>query len=1043
MSLKNQASTSKHFTPHISLPVHPLRIPQKPSPTSSPSPSKKRRVDSIASSSLSLNSPALTDEDAFTRKRYDASMDVLSFWDSLEAKYSRDLADDDIVDLYTHRIVQDKGVIRAQPEHDIGSFDYAVSANKSNTDGTATPTFVDISDNEDEAQEEEIDEDDFEGWSNIPDQFGRSRPASLASSPRKPLFGNLPPIPTTTEEEDLAAFMEAEQARRDREGDFDAIVDAKLRAITRAMRREQRRVSSMSDSEASLGAIPSDREDSDDELNLGYTPSPSKRNASTRPSFRQLDQQSDAGGIDLGVPYSSQDEDIDPLNLFGVEPESVDDGEDSQSSNDEMLIGPPVSSPRKKVNQPPSEPVKEPDPPVNESEHEIEGTQDDTTDSDVDPIDAFSPPPRSLPPQHKYIPPLLPLRYAPQPKTLPPVPKLHPPPTQQQLWTPPLSTSSVEPYERNPGVKSWLASAARNAVVPDKLDSAFRSHLASPPLSSASATSSSAAHSSYFPPHTSSSFDTRRTQDLKFKTPGPPTPSAEPSDMSHPSSLRKGTSSPEKKQRVLQFDTTPRYDSDDLPSSPSRLRAVARSRSPTPPSVIVQIDPPVTRRQPMSLGKRKRDMTPESQQSTHKDHRADDTETDVEYQYESGPDSSQSVDYVSGSDPSDQEGSVDGSPDSQTSRQSRHRDTPPRALPSKHSPQSTHTSTAPAIPAPIPYHPPPQPLASAYPTYGYPQQLGQCPDPTVLSHVIQSLNYLAFNGLNASAPAHIPPVAQPLLAQHCSPTPHTLVHVTHPMPHRSCYQYPPHPYSLPPSPSPHMSWPHTFPTSTEPAQATSAEQPQTPRSSRHGSKSTKPKTKTPESVPETEGRSRRKLDTRRHSSSSPRKSGRATEKSTSSARSASRASGTAGPSKEPSLPRSLSSHTGSIPANSSHTLPPFATPKRDRVRAAAPRPNPFATPHRSSSAQDMDSLHTPRNPNPSPLRRSITASDLYDNCDGDTGRSRTRAPKARDAEFHTPSSTPSRTYSKHSRGRSTSRAPPATGTKDAVRTPTDWKFRVS
>jgi len=38
-------------------------------------------------------------------------MGVLPLWDSLEAKYSRDLADDDIVELYTQTIVQDKGVI--------------------------------------------------------------------------------------------------------------------------------------------------------------------------------------------------------------------------------------------------------------------------------------------------------------------------------------------------------------------------------------------------------------------------------------------------------------------------------------------------------------------------------------------------------------------------------------------------------------------------------------------------------------------------------------------------------------------------------------------------------------------------------------------------------------------------------------------------------------------------------------------------------------------------------------------------------------------
>lgn len=985
-------------------------------------------------------------------------MGILSFWDSLEAKYARDLADDDIVDLFTQKIIQDKGVIRSEPEHEIGSFANAISVNNSRADGTNTPISLDISDDEYEAQEEEVDEDDFEGWSNVPDQFGRSRLGSLASSPRKPLFGNLPPITTTTEEEDLAAFMAAEHARRDREGDFDAELDAKLRA-EQAARRAIRRVSSISSSAVSLSTLPTDDQDSDDELNLGYTPSPSKLTASAvRPSFRQLHQESDVESDGLGVGYVSQEEDIDPLNLFDVRTRAladkpdIEDNGDDQTSDDEMLIGPPVSLPRKKT---PPEPVKVLDL-AQESEDET-GAQDDATDSDIDPIDAFSPPPRSPRPEHKYVTPLSPLRYAPQPKPSLSVPKPQPLPAPQHLWTPPLSTSSIEPYERNPGVKSWLASATRIAPSPEKPRSDFRHHLASPPLSSASLSSSSAGPSSYFAPHPPASPNANRKQTFERKTFALPTPSVEPSDVSRPSSLRQRTPSPEKKQRVLQFDPIPRYDSDEFHSS-HRSRLLAPSRSPSPLSAAEQPDTPPSRQRPALLRKRKRDSTPETQEQRYapRDDTAHSSEFDEEDQYESEMSSARSIDQVSDSDPSDQEeDGVDRSPPHQTGRRNSGRHTVSRAPPSKHPPQVAHVSTTPAPAPPIPHHLPPQPLPPAYPTYGY-SQVGQCPDPAVLSHVIHSLNYLAFNGFNAPAPPRTPPIApQPLFAQQCSPSPHSLMHVPHSMPHTPYYPYPAHPYSVPNSTPPHLPWSETFPTSTESAaQVGSVEQPRTPRRSRRGSHSPKTNTKRPGAVSETddtpsslpaEGRSRRRHESRRHSSLSPRKSARSTERSTPSARSRSRASASSGPSDEPST--SSPTRTEFTRTNVGHDLPPFATPKRERVRNAS-RPGPFTTPRRSTQEVERATFRTPRNPNPSPLRRSITASDLFGDFDED-GKSRSHASKSRDLDFHSPSRNLTNQYS---RRRCTPRpGPSAMKAKSPMSvaieliepvTPTNRRFRV-
>lgn len=1016
MSLKEPASTSKYLTPPISLSRH---ISQSLSTTASPSPSpsKKRRIDSIASSS-SVNSPALTDEDALYRKRYNASMGVLSFWDSLQAKYARDLADDDIVDLYSQTIVQDKGVIRSEPEREIGSFAYAISATKGSADGTATPISVDISDDEDDAQEEEVDEDedDFEGWSNITDQFNRSRPASLASSPRKPLFGSLPPIPTTTDEEDLTAFMAVEQARQDREGDFDAKLDAKLRA-ERAVQRAQRRGRPMSDGGGSLSTLPSNAQDSDDELNLGYTPSPSKREAPvTHPTFHELDQESGAESDGLEEDYFPPDEGIDPL------------GENDQTSDDEMLLGPPVASPSKKmILRSPSVLVRKPDP-VQMPKDEV-GEQDYATESDIDPIDTLSPPPPSPRSRHRYVTGLSPLRNAPQASPSPSVHKLRPPSIHQQLWTPP--TSSVEPCERNPGVKLWLASVGRTSSEENGSDS--QPHLASPPLSSASLSSISAVPSSYLAQHLSNT-----KQKPTFKTSMLPT--VELRNTSHPSSLRRGVPSPEKKQRVLQFDTTPRYDSDDLHSLTSRPRETARSRSPSPPSVAERLDSRVMRQRSAPLGKRKRDLTLESEAFASKDHCTDVTEPDVEDEYESGSSSPQSIDRMSDSDSSDQEDDDDTPPSSQAGRRSRGLNTASRTPPSKQPPREKHVSAPPTLPPPMPYHPPPQPPAHL--AYGY-SQIGQCPDPAVLSHVIHSLNYLASNGFNAPAPTPTPPVAQP---QHCSP-PHPLMHVPHIphiphlIPHTPYYPYPPHPYPPPHPTSPRTPWTPTFPTPTESSQARSPEPPQTPRPSRRRPVSPKAKTRKSGAIPETEDvflspsdvGTHRKHDSGRRSSLSLRKSARATSTPT-----RSRASTSSSIYERLATPKS--SPTGTESARGvDKRISPFVTPKRVRD---APHSSPFATPCRSTSAREMERSNflSPNNLNPSPLRRSVTASDLYDDDLEESRRSRAHRPKSRGVEScRTANASPT---SKNARGRSNSRGPPVTtmlASKSA--TPTSRRFR--
>ncbi|KAF9507333.1 hypothetical protein BS47DRAFT_315426 [Hydnum rufescens UP504] len=261
MPLKPPTSTSSFFPPPIHL-SHYAR--KQATPSASPSPSKRRRL-SPSSTPSTVNSPAPSDVEALTSARYRSSMRVLSVWNSLETKYARDLADDDVVDIVTGRVIQDKGVLRQMPEGKwaIGCFAGVGEDESINTD----PEDGNPDDEDDEDEDE-----DFEGWSRVDYQYPAAPPIMVAPSPTKSI-SSLAASMVQDDEEDLRAFMRAEEARRAREGDIDAHLDALSIPEEENDDDEEEEEEAVegengSELESDLGKEVED-ESSDDELNLG------------------------------------------------------------------------------------------------------------------------------------------------------------------------------------------------------------------------------------------------------------------------------------------------------------------------------------------------------------------------------------------------------------------------------------------------------------------------------------------------------------------------------------------------------------------------------------------------------------------------------------------------------------------------------------------------------------------------------------------------------------------------------------------------------
>lgn len=124
---------------------------------------------------------------------------VLDAWSKLEERYTVPLEDDDIVDLATGRIVQDRGVLRGISVRAFGG-------------ETETETETDA---EEDAEDDEVDEeseDELGRWPGDEQRKVDPRLQWLRDSSG----------PTPLDKEELASFLRAEQQRKRLEGDIDS-----------------------------------------------------------------------------------------------------------------------------------------------------------------------------------------------------------------------------------------------------------------------------------------------------------------------------------------------------------------------------------------------------------------------------------------------------------------------------------------------------------------------------------------------------------------------------------------------------------------------------------------------------------------------------------------------------------------------------------------------------------------------------------------------------------------------------------------------------
>jgi len=170
-----------------------------------PSPTKRPRLTSSSTPSTSSASfistpPAFSNQTYHTDgtdlhdARRASSFRVLNVWSQLAERYSRPLAEDDIVDLRTGDLIKDRNIIRSTPhQYDIGFF--------GDLDGTETPTT-------DEGSDDELDA--FAPGADISDELEMERVTREGLVPVREM--------DPADAEDLREFLEAESRRREEFG---------------------------------------------------------------------------------------------------------------------------------------------------------------------------------------------------------------------------------------------------------------------------------------------------------------------------------------------------------------------------------------------------------------------------------------------------------------------------------------------------------------------------------------------------------------------------------------------------------------------------------------------------------------------------------------------------------------------------------------------------------------------------------------------------------------------------------------------------------
>lgn len=281
-----------------------------------PSPTKRPRLASSSTPSTSSTSfvstpPAFANQTYHTvtantdgtdlhDARRASSFRVLNVWSQLAERYSRPLAEDDIVDLRTGDLVKDRNVIRSTPhQYDIGFF--------GDLDGTETATT-------DEGSDDELDA--FAPGANISDELEMERVSREGLDPVREM--------DPADAQDLREFLEAESRRREEFG---------------------------SEGEESLGREGMEGENGDDDSNLDQTSdldsdpnSDSKEDDSTYIVRVKDSNDADSSSDDELNIWDDHDEGS-MVHSINLDPDNLNDGE---GVIDLPISGTPPPVPRKR-----------------------------------------------------------------------------------------------------------------------------------------------------------------------------------------------------------------------------------------------------------------------------------------------------------------------------------------------------------------------------------------------------------------------------------------------------------------------------------------------------------------------------------------------------------------------------------------------------------------------------------------------------------------------------------------------------------------------
>jgi glucan-binding YG repeat protein len=155
-----------------------------------------------------------------------STLRVLSVWDQLAERYNKRLDEDDIVDLYSGAIINDRGVLKsAGKDYNIGHF---------------APDDGQDDQEHDQADSEQDQDDDVDELDTLPARDPSETDHSMASTSE--LLRAVPPLSAATDADDLNEFLEAEKRRRELLGDQDDEDDMsieELAAVRDALQQSQ------------------------------------------------------------------------------------------------------------------------------------------------------------------------------------------------------------------------------------------------------------------------------------------------------------------------------------------------------------------------------------------------------------------------------------------------------------------------------------------------------------------------------------------------------------------------------------------------------------------------------------------------------------------------------------------------------------------------------------------------------------------------------------------------------------------------------------